>query len=320
MTNGLHSVRGIRIRPRNEKDPAAKAICVLIYASSNDPHTCKPSSGCAHTSLALGTYCDDGNACSGPDRCAMQQGAATCVASAQLGCDDSNPCTTDSCTGTSCGHAPLAAGAPCSDGNACTTGDSCQTPSGTLVCTASGVVSCSDGNPCTPDACNGSVGCVVSTGSCDDSNPCTSDACGGQGCSHAYTPGLCAHLPLNFAEPFDCGDTQWAFTPAIAGATGQTKALWAVDTTPSPPMPKSSGCTLNFNDGTGTGGHNSGAAVSSGSWDATGKTKLTLTLQSWFDLRTAPATDLRIIEASADGFATTPVAVTLDNTGPIQNA
>lgn len=137
-------------------------------------------------------------------------------------------------------------------------------------------------------------------------------------CSHAYTPGLCAHLPLNFTEPFDCGDTQWAFTPAIAGATGQTKALWAVDTTPSPPMPKSSGCTLNFNDGTGTAGQNSGSAVSSGSWDATGKTKLTLTLWSWFDLRTAKVTDLRILEASADGFATTPVAVTLDNTAPIQ--
>ena len=180
------------------------------------------------------------------------------------------------------------------------------------------MVSCSDGNPCTPDACNGSVGCVVSTGSCDDSNPCTSDACGGQGCSHAYTPGLCAHLPLNFAEPFDCGDTQWAFTPAIAGATGQTKALWAIDGTPMPPAAKSQSCSLNFNDGAGTGGHNSGSAVSNGSFDATGKTKLTLTLWSWFDLRTAKVTDLRIIEASADGFATTPVAVTLDNTAPIQ--
>ncbi len=110
----------------------------------------------------------------------------------------------------------------------------------------------------------------------------------------------------------------WPLPPALLGAAGTTTATWASDATPAVPAAASGLFTLNFNDGVGCAGHNQGQAVSSATFDGTGKSKLTLTLKNWFDGRPENGVDVRIIKASADGFATVPGSEPLDNTADQQ--
>ena len=75
---------------------------------------CDPLRGCK--SPPITGACDDGDACTGHDRCLH----GTCTGRA-LGCDDGNPCTADSCApGIGCVHTPIE-GCAWSDG--CTVSD-----------------------------------------------------------------------------------------------------------------------------------------------------------------------------------------------------
>ncbi|MBI5607978.1 MAG: hypothetical protein HY902_03765 [Deltaproteobacteria bacterium] len=264
---------------------------------------CDPASGCLHQ--PMDGPCDDGDQCNGADLCA----GGACVGGDAIDCDDANPCTTDLCMPTvGCVH--KSSPGACEDGDPCSSGDQCVAG----ACLSGGPTICGDGSACAPGSCNASVGCLIDLGTCDDYNPCTIDSCVPSGCLHVFAPKVCSALSVPFKDTFECAELGWALSPALVGVGGTTTAVWAIDATPSTPAAVSGPCSLNFNDGVGSAGHNRGHAILSGALDGTGKTKLSLTLQSWFDGRTETGVDVRVVEASADGFATAPVSVVLDNT------
>ena len=133
--------------------------------------TCNPSTGCAHTPVANGTSCSDGDLCNGAETCQ----AGVCTPGVPLDCNDGNICTDDTCNpATGCVHTNNTA--PCDDGNACTTSDQCAGG----VCAGGPPLNCDDGNVCTDDACNPASGCVHTnnTSTCDDGDTCsTNDRC-----------------------------------------------------------------------------------------------------------------------------------------------
>jgi len=137
---------------------AADGSCVHQAASCDDGNPCtvdlcQEESGCFAVAAADGTWCDDGNSCTGADACRAGscQGSAIagcCVADAD--CDDLDSCTTDSCANGSCTNAAR----DCSVADKCVAG----------FCAADGEcaaapVSCDDGNVCTDDACDPVIGC-----------------------------------------------------------------------------------------------------------------------------------------------------------------
>jgi len=166
---------------------------------------CTSGSGCSN--VVNTTPCDDGNACTVGDGCAL----GSCVGAAS-DCNDNNSCTADSCdTGKGCLH--TAQGGGCDDGSACTVADQCVGS----VC-GGAAVSCEDGEFCTADACDVALGCghlprdvtpcddgdactvaTQCTGGkcqgggllgCDDGLACTTDAClAKSGCSHELLSG-----------------------------------------------------------------------------------------------------------------------------------
>jgi hypothetical protein len=135
--------------------------------------TCNPETGkCEDAALWDGTFCDDGDACTGKDRC--QDGA--CVGTA-LDCDDGNPCSKDGCAKESgCVHEAVT-GAVCDDGDACTKTDTCKDG----ACVGQDALDCDDQDDCTLDACDPASGCMHSLQTntpCDDGDPCTApDLC-----------------------------------------------------------------------------------------------------------------------------------------------
>lgn len=144
---------------------------------------CLPSNGvCTIETLANGTSCKDGFACTGPDFCVNGE-----CGGGPRDCDDDDPCTADSCDGkVGCVYAPES-GVDCDDGYLCTSGDSCVeglcqgefTVEG--CCTYDG--DCDDGQLCTEDACDeNQCSHAFNFAPCDDQNPCTlKDNCGGDG-------------------------------------------------------------------------------------------------------------------------------------------
>ena len=153
---------------------------------------CDPLSGkCSNPTLADGTPCNDGNACTQLDTCI----AGVCQGSNPVACAASDAChTTGTCDPTTggCSNPAAADGTACNDGNACTQTDACM--SGT----------CSGGNPilCVAiDQCHAAGICDLASGSCSnptapdgticsDGDPCTAfDMCTAGQC--AGTPGAC---------------------------------------------------------------------------------------------------------------------------------
>ena len=141
--------------------------------------TCDKLQGCLYPSVAAGTPCNDGNACTLADACTQ----SACVGKA-ADCDDKNVCTDDACDiASGCTHTSHEGA--CSDGDECTTGDACA--GGT--CQKGVTKNCDDGNTCTFDQCYPNVVggcyhlakqspcCTGLTSVCDDKNPCTSDDC-----------------------------------------------------------------------------------------------------------------------------------------------
>jgi len=138
---------------RCELAPCARSACIggLCRTRPND-----------------GADCDDGNDCTGDDRC--NDGACH---GAILPCDDDNPCTDEACE----------------PGRGC-------------VAHASPGRSCDDRDPCTEvDACGATGACVGANVACDDGDPCTVDSCSPP---DGADPGGCIFLPKNL--PCDDGD------------------------------------------------------------------------------------------------------------------
>ena len=146
-----------------------------VWADACHLGLCDPATGtCRAETLADGTSCDDGEACTGDGSCSD----GVCASGPLLDCDDGNGCTLDSCDSqTGCVNAPDT-GATCDDGNQCTEGDSCGA---TGLCDGSTLA---NGTPCDDE-----VACTA-----DDS--CEAGVCGGltvdcSGLDDACNVGFC---------------------------------------------------------------------------------------------------------------------------------
>ena len=172
-----------------------------LHCDDDTPCTddgCLPASGCTVTFNEAG--CDDGDPCTGPDRC---QGDL-CLPGPATSCDDGNGCTDEFCHPTA-GCVSLANGATCTDGDACTGGDACAGG----ACQAGPAVDCDDHNPCTDEVCLPASGCTVTSNDspCDDGDGCTT----GDGC----VGGACQAGPA-----VDCDDGNGCTTELCAPASG----------------------------------------------------------------------------------------------------
>jgi formylglycine-generating enzyme required for sulfatase activity len=131
-------------------DPLTLVIC----APSGEPcvpDLCVPATGLCEPTPATGPACNDGNACTVADTCAI----GACSPGAPADCDDGNPCTIDACDPVNgCGATPVPG--PCDDADPCTTADTCDGG----VCVGSGALPCDDGMGCTADSCVAGSGCV----------------------------------------------------------------------------------------------------------------------------------------------------------------
>ncbi len=228
-------------------DKCAGGACVTTTAkkcADTNPCTidsCDKIKGCVFAA-ADGATCDDGDPCTGPDKCVADkcQGTATgacakCTTDADCAAyDDKDLCNgTLSCNGGSCsvnvatvvvcdtfGLSPcvknactpdtgkcvksnLSNGSTCDDSNACTEKDYCSTG----VCKGKPVY-CDDGSFCTDDSCNPDTGCqhVFNSNPCDDGNSCTlSDICKSGSC--AGTPvETCSCVASSDCKVYEDGD------------------------------------------------------------------------------------------------------------------
>ncbi|MBK8995697.1 MAG: RHS domain-containing protein [Myxococcales bacterium] len=105
--------------------------------------------GVAHTPVAAGTACGDGNLCNGDEIC---DAAGTCHAGTPLPTSDGDPCTQDVCdpqTGV-VSHPPAPAGTACNL-DACTFGALCDAAG---QCIGGAPLPVDDGDACTIDLCD----------------------------------------------------------------------------------------------------------------------------------------------------------------------
>ena len=272
----------------DDANPCTADICLQGGACSH-----QPQSG----------NCQDGTACTTGDACTV---GGDCAPGKAAVCDDKDVCTLDACLAAQgCVFAPRPDGDPCPDGNACTIGDFCING----VCAVRD--KCDDGNPCTKDNCVAGGTCLwdkINGGtSCDDGSPCTSaDHCSAGSC--VGKPAPCA---IAWQNPIDCSDA-WQLAPLPVPGT----VSFAVDATPAPPGFKSGGCSLNVNDGIAlpcADGLPGKASATSGPIALVGLANPALWLWSWHDVGTGASQNLRVLEVSADGFQTVPVALWQDN-------
>jgi uncharacterized repeat protein (TIGR01451 family) len=184
----------------------------IVTASSDvtDPAMGNNTSSLA-TNIVDPGLCNDGNACTTGDVCAV----GICVGGPPPSCDDSDACTVDSCdTGSGCVHDAAAAnGFACGDSSdtSCDNPDTCLGGACQPNHEASGVA-CMDGDACTTtDGCDGTGLCLGGPPpSCDDGNACTVDSCDtGSGCVHDAAA----------ADGFACGD------PSDTGCDGPDTCL-----------------------------------------------------------------------------------------------
>ncbi|HEY6560945.1 MAG TPA: hypothetical protein VI072_26900 [Polyangiaceae bacterium] len=192
-----------------------------VNCDDNNPCTadsCDSGGGCVHTLLAVGTPCNDGNACTQVDTCQTSGASRVCTGASPLSCDDKNPCTTDSCSPTSgCASVPVTNGTSCADATVCNGAETCQAG----VCAPGTPLTCNDGNPCTTDTCNPTSGCatapVTNGADCNDGNGCTqNDSC---------QAGRCQGTALN------CNDNNPCTVDSCDAATGGCKRVDAQDGT-----------------------------------------------------------------------------------------
>ncbi len=200
--------------------PGTDASADVDAAPACDPMKCAGKPALCHkwscindkcddsTPIPLGTFCDDGNACTNSDACAA---GGICVGVVELCADPTTVCTLNVCDPKSGQCAPQAKpgtnGVPCDDGNACTDGETCNAGE----CGGSSPVMCTNTSGCTIASCDTVKGCVytpfASNGglpiACNDGDPCTSnDVCLASG-KCAGTP-LTANVPLQPCQLVSC--------------------------------------------------------------------------------------------------------------------
>jgi len=207
--------------PCTNKDQCIGGTCTGSEPECGDDNpctadSCDPETGdCKHDSGPLdGANCDDGNPCTGSDKCAGGVCAGTLLPPDQLAelectCKVDKDCEPldddDVCNGVlACkieeGNAfglcviPAESLPVCDDDNPCTD-DGCDKKLG-CVHPDDDTNDCDDGDPCNgANACEAGVCVAKPAPDCDDSNPCTDDVC---------TPNVgCEHTP-NDAN--SCGD------------------------------------------------------------------------------------------------------------------
>jgi RHS repeat-associated protein len=187
--------------------------------------SCDPVTGVAHTMVAAGMSCSDGNACNGLETC---DAAGACLPGTPPALDDGNACTVDSCdpaTGT-VSHSPASAGTYCADSSVCNGAETCD---GAGACQPG--VALPNGTECAPgNACVGASTCFFGqcfqgpVASADDNNPCTVDACDPATGAVSHTPlpagTSCSDgLLCNGNEVCDSQGACLAGTPLPAGAS-----------------------------------------------------------------------------------------------------
>lgn len=181
-----------------------------VPVDDNKPCTvdaCDAATGAVtHVPVAVGTSCDDGNACNGVATC---DASGACVPGAPVDCSTPpGACfeATGVCNPVSglCSYAPKAAGAACDDSNVCSSPDACNgngaCVGATLVCTpppptcVNGASRVSSGGACdaTTGACSFTETDTPCPGGCDAaSGLCVGDPCIGVICDQP--PSAC-HL------------------------------------------------------------------------------------------------------------------------------
>ncbi len=273
--------------------------------------SCDPKSGCVYAVNQAKPPCDDGSKCTANDACV--QGKCTGTAT---NCDDGNVCTTDGCDPITGNCSLLANTLPCTSADKCV-----AAACGNGKCTAASTPkSCDDKNPCTADSCEASTGACLHKAAndgvaCDDGIACTAASqCAGGGCKPTKA---CAV----FADTFECNvATKFAVSvPDPTPPNAPRKVIWAVDQSPVVAALSSTGCSLNFNDGTdfcdllpgsgGTGGAPQMCQLPTGTatspildFSATGGLLPTVTFDTYYDVDNgSPENDtprLRILDAA----------------------
>jgi hypothetical protein len=235
-----------------DADHCAQGECIGIEKQCPDGdgntctvEVCNPKVGGCETigskKLPTGTSCDDGNPCTGPDKCEFdkcQSGSNKCECTKNDDCqkpgiDDGNKCNgvltcvlnkcvLDKASVVKCGAGQdtgcqkntcipatgkcelktSVTGTACDDGNSCSFPDLCQ--GGTCL---GALVECDDGNLCTNDTCDkAGGGCKYepNTLKCDDGDGCTqNDQCAAGACKGAPDAVTC---PCKTGA--DCPDDQ----------------------------------------------------------------------------------------------------------------
>ena len=188
--------------------------CADVELAPCEVAACLPDGTCGAVAADDGASCDDGNPCTGPDRCVAgacvagdpQAGSCddadpctpqstcaegACVGEGVIACDDGDPCTDDFCEpGVGC--AGTARTCPDPEDHPCERGV-CDSDTGDCVTAprAEGEA-CDDGLACSVGATCHDGACVGFVGpECDDDNPCTVDFCAAEGCGHNAVPGPC---------------------------------------------------------------------------------------------------------------------------------
>lgn len=171
---------------------------------------CNPDTGaCELVPKPEGTACEDGDACTGDDRCFLGVCTGGYALPDEEACDDGDSCTSiGRCRSGRCeGQIPLQDGLACDDGNDCTAIGVCSNGTCEGDDPIADGASCDDGNACTlADACT--------AGRCGgEPVVCTeASACRGAGTCDPET-GVCSSRQLPDHAGCDDGDpcTQWDF-------------------------------------------------------------------------------------------------------------
>ena len=191
------------------QNPCKEAWCNEEAEANENP--------CVAQWLEAGTDCDDGDACTNGDSCALDgDGPGLKCGGSPLECKDGLVCTADYCDeeqgcifdstvkegllcvgvdsvcGTCAAGECVADPGLCDDGNACTA-DTCET-GGECQHLALSDVPCDDGDVCTMgDHCTAGE-CLAVPMDCDDGDVCTEDSC---------VDGECVHPPVPDGLPCD---------------------------------------------------------------------------------------------------------------------
>ena len=137
----------------------------------------------------LDEACDDGDPCTGPDRC---DEAGECHGEA-VDPDDGLSCTEDSCD-PEAGVIHGIMDGWCRIDGVCWEVDQASPKDACAICAAGSAelwaanpdAVCDDEDPCTVDDRCGESGCSGTPRDCDDGNGCTFDSCDASGCTHDF--------------------------------------------------------------------------------------------------------------------------------------